>query len=386
MNVTRFRFPLKYRADNSEVQKIQPTYIDEFGIDHDLDQDRFEEVESDFGTPPATSFAASSNPSSRRPLPTSTPRAYPRRELIWKYQKHETVSLENIASQFQDFLRTSSAKLAFNHRRGRYTTKTAHRCPGYNRIEITLTTDIARSAIVSHLTPTPHEICPVCKETVKDAETFACICGGDGECAHKHKPFCVLELTSRADIESIPTIRCLICSEWHHRPCVNIFEDESRHFECQHCQAGPPAVQGLSSSFIDPGDFSAGSSLSSHPHDRRYSLFPPDMPDRNVSKIPSPCFPIEEQPLPPPPKPKRKRKYLREKECSFCQGSEKKNKAGEPESMLTCCECGRSCMALSSLLVRTPNQCNPTYRSPKLHGNGGLGGCTPCVSMEMYRV
>jgi hypothetical protein len=244
---------------NSKVQKIQPTYIDEFDIDHDPDQDRFEEIESDVGTLPATSFAASGSSSSRRPPPKSTPRACPRRELIWKYQKHETVSLENIASQFQDFLRTSSAQLAFNHRRGRYTTKTAHRCPGYNRIEITLTTDIARSAIVSHLTPTPHEICPVCKETVKDAEIFACICGGDGEFAHKHKPSsCVLELTSRADIESIPTIRCSTCSEWHHRPCVNIFEDENWRFECQHCQAGPPTPQGLSSSFIDPANFSPG--------------------------------------------------------------------------------------------------------------------------------
>jgi hypothetical protein len=59
--------------------------------------------------------------------------------------------------------------------------RTAHRCPGYNRIEITLTANITRSAIVSHSSPIPHEICPVCKEVVKDTDIFNCICGGDSE-------------------------------------------------------------------------------------------------------------------------------------------------------------------------------------------------------------
>ena len=127
---------------------------------------------------------ASSMPpiSLRRPFRKSSPSAR-RRELVWRSKKNETASLEEIARQFQSFLLTFSAELGFNHRRGRYTTKTAHRCPGYNRIEITLTPDIARSAIVSHLTPIPHEICPVCKEIVKDAEIFACICGRDGKSA-----------------------------------------------------------------------------------------------------------------------------------------------------------------------------------------------------------
>jgi len=199
-----------------EAQKIQRTYVDEFDADHDLDQDRLEEFEFDAGTPPvetkfspqsnssrlksfrnifrsapsnprtpATSKATSKISSSRIPPRKSTPSAH-RRELVWKSQEHEMVSLRDIAHQFQDFLNTFSTQSALSRRRGRYTTKTAHRCPGYNRIEITLTTDIARSAIVSHLTPTPHEICPVCKEIVQDAEVFACICGGDGKSLHKH--------------------------------------------------------------------------------------------------------------------------------------------------------------------------------------------------------
>jgi len=64
--------------------------------------------------------------------------------------------------------------------RGRYTARTSHRCPGYNRIEITLTPDITRSAIVFHSSPTPYEICPVCREVVKDAEIFNCVCNQNG--------------------------------------------------------------------------------------------------------------------------------------------------------------------------------------------------------------
>ena len=127
---------------------------------------------------PTTSSISSISP--QRPIRKSSLSAR-RRELVWKSQQIETVSLEEIENQFQSCLLTFSSELGLNRRRGRYTTKTAHRCPGYNHIEITLTPDIARSAIVSHLTPIPHEICPVCKEVVKDAEIFACICGRDGK-------------------------------------------------------------------------------------------------------------------------------------------------------------------------------------------------------------
>jgi tetratricopeptide (TPR) repeat protein len=42
-------------------------------------------------------------------------------------------------------------------------------------------------------------------------------------------------LTYLADTESIPTIRCSTCLEWHHRPCVNAFESEDRTFICHRC-------------------------------------------------------------------------------------------------------------------------------------------------------
>ena len=188
-------------SHNSEVQKVERSDLDELDVDHDLDQDRFEEIEDDAGTllvdakapisdvlnsAPSTSQLHAALPTTSESslseslisLRKSSPSA--RRELVWKSQNNETVSLEEIARQFQSSLLTFSTELGFNRRRGRYTKKTAHRCPGYNRIEITLTPNIARSAIVSHLTPIPHEICPVCREIVKDAEIFACICGCDG--------------------------------------------------------------------------------------------------------------------------------------------------------------------------------------------------------------
>ena len=208
-----------------KVQKVQRSDLDELHW-----QDRFEEIEVDAGTPLVDT-------TQKGPISVPFRKSNPsRRELVWRFQRNEMVSLEEIALQFQSFLLTFSTELEFNRCRGRYTTQTAHRCPGYNRIEITLTPDIARSAIVSHLTPIPHEICPVCKEIVKDAEIFACICGRDGKPApHVHDHSSCL-LTSLVDNESIPTIKCLTCSEWHHRPCASISNDNDQSFVCQRCK------------------------------------------------------------------------------------------------------------------------------------------------------
>lgn len=58
---------------------------------------------------------------------------------------------------------------------------------------------------------------------------------------------------------------------------------------------------------------------------------------------PSPTYLPVEVELPVPPKPiKKKRKPRRETDCSFCGGDDTKNKEGEPETMVTCADCGRS--------------------------------------------
>ena len=41
-------------------------------------------------------------------------------------------------------------------------------------------------------------------------------------------------LTPSAENE-FPTIKCLTCLEWYHRPCVNIFENADQKFVCQRC-------------------------------------------------------------------------------------------------------------------------------------------------------
>lgn len=107
-----------------------------------------------------------------------------RRELVWNSQSMQSISLEDISHQFQTFLGyndPSSSEFLLRHRRGQYAAQTVHRCPGYNRTEIMLTPDITQIAIVSHSTPLPHEICPVCKKVVQDAEIFNCICGNIGK-------------------------------------------------------------------------------------------------------------------------------------------------------------------------------------------------------------
>ena len=66
----------------------------------------------------------------------------------------------------------------------------------------------------------------------KDKGSIFCTGGiyGTVRCA----ALCVL--TSFADNEFIPTIRCSSCSEWHHRPCISISENEDQNFICQICK------------------------------------------------------------------------------------------------------------------------------------------------------
>ena len=134
--------------------------------------------------------ASPSTPTTSKPPPKTSRKKPPRgrrQELVWKPSSAETITLNEISRNFQYFVNANSSAASeptLSRRRGRYTTRTSHRCPGYNRIEITLTSDIEHSAIVSHASPTPHEICPVCKEVVKDSEIFNCMCGGQGEWIH----------------------------------------------------------------------------------------------------------------------------------------------------------------------------------------------------------
>ena len=160
---------------------------------NDLPENRFEEIDSSGALSPLTPGRLSPRVSPQKLLPSGR-----RQELVWKSPTTEDVNLNDISHQFQNFLNAYllSPASALHRRRGRYTARTAHRCPGYNRIEITLTANITRSAIVSHSSPIPQEICPVCKKVVKDTDIFNCICGGDGERIHAYR-FLKVEHRSR---------------------------------------------------------------------------------------------------------------------------------------------------------------------------------------------
>ncbi|KAJ7481021.1 hypothetical protein B0H11DRAFT_2023904 [Mycena galericulata] len=97
-----------------------------------------------------------------------------RREYVWRIVDRGQQSLNSVANRMTrdlDLRLTSVQQLA------RMDWKSAHRCAGYNRQEITLATTTGGSAIVSRDAPSPLEICSVCHEVVASHEAFRCICG-----------------------------------------------------------------------------------------------------------------------------------------------------------------------------------------------------------------
>ncbi|PPR01453.1 hypothetical protein CVT26_015086 [Gymnopilus dilepis] len=154
--------------------------------------------------------------------PTQPPNYRP--ELVWHPRRGDHTSLEQIARQFQRSLNehTRWSKLSLERRQGRTSMRTPHRCLGYGRMEITLTPDIKRSAIVSHETPNPREICSICKEVVQEREVFKCACG---------KPD-----------DGSRTVKCAICNNYQHRRCaLPHLTPGSRvsDFACRRCKLDP---------------------------------------------------------------------------------------------------------------------------------------------------
>jgi len=179
---------------NLQGEQIKRAYPDIFENEESFFDNCVEDMIDDSGSESGADVSDSTSPlasSSKKASLENAPKRPPvnghRRELVWKPENAQNLSLEDILREFQNYVHGlgSSSEPALHSRRGRYSSRTAHRCPGYNRTEITLTADINRSAIVSHSTPLPHEICQVCKQTVKDAEIFNCICGGEGRSCHK---------------------------------------------------------------------------------------------------------------------------------------------------------------------------------------------------------
>lgn len=124
-----------------------------------------------------TSLASASGSTSSHNIPEETPPVPPRREYLWRTIDRGQQSLASVASRITWDLDLELSPL----NRLVSTDASLHRCPGYVREEITLTTTTAGSAVVSHYAPSPWEICSVCKEVVGFG-LFNCICGDPGEC------------------------------------------------------------------------------------------------------------------------------------------------------------------------------------------------------------
>ncbi|KAJ6597614.1 hypothetical protein DFH09DRAFT_1304395 [Mycena vulgaris] len=114
----------------------------------------------------------------------------------------------NVASRISHDLGISSVrKLTWSD------VRSAHRCAGYVREEITLATTMGDSAVVSHDTPSPLEICAVCHEVVGVSEVFQCVCGDPNPGLG-------------------PTVKCQACKLWSHSDCVG----NPKEFTCQFCR------------------------------------------------------------------------------------------------------------------------------------------------------
>ena len=117
----------------------------------------------------ATRISTPSN-STKKPKLNRTPR----REVQWRLGLGASNrSLGSIARRFGNYLdcflssssdpplrRIRAPKEAYSR------LWTSHRCPGYLREEITLTSDVSRSAIISHEYPSQSELCSVCGQLV----------------------------------------------------------------------------------------------------------------------------------------------------------------------------------------------------------------------------
>ncbi|KAF8146010.1 hypothetical protein K438DRAFT_531195 [Mycena galopus ATCC 62051] len=220
----------------------------------------------------------------------------PRREYVWRSVDRGQQSLATVASRIA---RDLDMKLSLEVNKLAWTDgRSAHRCPGYVREEITLTITTNDSAIISHDAPSPLEICSVCHEVVGVHEQFRCICG-------------------EANPGLRPTVKCQKCQIWSHSDCVR----NSKEFICEFCICDSDIFLGGASypplrfdtAQLEPptGRTEHGPpqqiefvSRASHTQHDRTSIATPD-PSRSTLPIPawtnSASYPLPPPPIIPPP-------------------------------------------------------------------------------------
>ncbi|KAJ7692843.1 hypothetical protein B0H17DRAFT_1179174 [Mycena rosella] len=107
----------------------------------------------------ASPWCSSRNRSESQPEPLVPPR----REYVWRTMDRGQQSLATVAKRMASDLNSNPSSI---HKLAWTDGRTPHRCAGYVREEITLATTTVDSAVVSHDTPSPLEICSICHEVV----------------------------------------------------------------------------------------------------------------------------------------------------------------------------------------------------------------------------
>ncbi|KAJ6474101.1 hypothetical protein DFH09DRAFT_1215920 [Mycena vulgaris] len=163
---------------------------------------------------PHKSSANSVNSASESPsaphITDDEPPVQPLRVYVWRTIERGQETLATIARRIShdlDMKLYSVNKFMWSDGRS------AHRCAGYIREEVTLATTTRDSAVVSRDAPSPLEICAVCHQVVGVHEVFQCVCGDP-------------------DPGSRPTVKCQACKLWSHSDCVG----NPKEFTCQLCE------------------------------------------------------------------------------------------------------------------------------------------------------
>ncbi|KAK7443464.1 hypothetical protein VKT23_015637 [Stygiomarasmius scandens] len=168
-----------------------------------------------------------------------------RRELMWKQSQRGSKTVSSIARQYRNRLRLAAHPYADSLRLRRFQggprRSITHRCQGYGKEQITLTSDVEDAALVLHTAPFPGEKCLICSGVVKENEDFRCACG-------------------RADNGFASTIKCSVCNLWQHGQCAGLNVDP-RNFLCPFCDL----VRDMSSHRHHDHDYQGPSTSSMYP-------------------------------------------------------------------------------------------------------------------------
>ncbi|KAK7441991.1 hypothetical protein VKT23_016269 [Stygiomarasmius scandens] len=185
---------------------------------------------------PSRSISGRSDSTSTQSAEEPSSLVKPRRELVWRVPADGSTTVSAIARHYRRYLQAARIQDAqhpslrqLRARTGKQS-RIRHRCLGYKKEEINLTTTIDDSAVISRVTPSLHELCSVCGEIVDDRGEFDCVCGleDDGFSA---------------------TAKCSICHIWSHLACIDLQGERNTAFVCDWCQLRLPQADGGSAAW-----------------------------------------------------------------------------------------------------------------------------------------